>query len=45
MKTAFLHGDLEEDLYMEQQQGFKVAGKKVLGLQIEQDLVWLEASF
>ena len=30
MKTAFLHGDLEEDLYMTQRLGFKVTGKEKL---------------
>ena len=28
VKTAFLHGDLEEKIYMIQPCGFKVAGKK-----------------
>lgn len=28
MKTAFLHGDLEEEIYMVQPEGFKVAGKE-----------------
>ena len=27
-KTAFLHGDLEEKIYMEQPEGFAVSGKK-----------------
>ncbi|GJT27804.1 transposable element [Tanacetum coccineum] len=27
VKTAFLHGDLEEEIYMVQPEGFKVAGK------------------
>ena len=27
VKTAFLHGDLEEEIYMEQPEGFKVDGK------------------
>ncbi|XXG79495.1 hypothetical protein AAC387_Pa09g0546 [Persea americana] len=28
VKTAFLHGDLEEDIYMHQPQGYAVPGKK-----------------
>ena len=28
VKTAFLHGDLEEEIYMTQPDGFKVAGKE-----------------
>ena len=27
VKTTFLHGDLEEEIYMEQPEGFKVDGK------------------
>ena len=30
VKTAFLHGDLDEEIYMEQPEGFKVDGKKKL---------------
>jgi len=28
VKTAFLHGDLEEEIYMSQPMGFKTAGKE-----------------
>ena len=28
VKTTFLHGDLDEEIFMEQQEGFKVKGKK-----------------
>ena len=28
VKTAFLHGDLEEEIYITQPDGFKVVGKK-----------------
>ena len=30
VKTTFLHGDLEEDIYMKQPQGHEVKGKKNL---------------
>lgn len=30
VKIAFLHGDLEEEIYMEQLEGFKVKGKEDL---------------
>jgi hypothetical protein len=30
VKTTFLHGELEEDIYMHQPQGFKVQGKENL---------------
>ena len=28
VKTTFLHGDLEEEIYMEQPEGFEVKGKE-----------------
>ena len=30
VKTTFLHGDLEEDIYMKQPEGFMLKGKKEL---------------
>jgi hypothetical protein len=30
VKTAFLHGDLDEDIYMDQPEGFVVPGKETL---------------
>jgi hypothetical protein len=30
VKTTFLHGDLEEEIYMKQPEGFVVRGKKEL---------------
>jgi hypothetical protein len=42
VKTAFLHGDLEEDIYMTQPDGFKVAGKKILLCKLNRSLYGLK---
>ena len=35
VKTAFLNGDLEEEIYMTQPEGFKVAGKENMVCKLE----------
>ncbi|BBH01937.1 hypothetical protein Prudu_012349, partial [Prunus dulcis] len=43
VKTAFLHGDLEEEIYMSQPEGFKVAGKENWVCKLQKIIVRLEA--
>ena len=42
MKTAFLHGDLEEDLYMIQPEGFIVQGQENLVCKLRKSLYGLK---
>ena len=42
VRTVFLHGDLEEDIYMVQPEGFQVAGKENLVCKLIQSLYGLK---
>jgi hypothetical protein len=42
VKTTFLHGDLEEEIYMQQAQGYEVKGKGNLVCRLEKSLYFLK---
>ena len=44
VKTTFLHGDLEEEIYMKQPEGFMVKGKKELVCRLKKSLYGLKQS-
>ena len=44
VKTTFLHGDLEEGIYMKQPEGFTVKGKKELVCKLKKSLYGLKQS-
>ena len=44
VKTTFLHGDLEEEIYMKQLEGFPVKGKKELVCKLKKSLYGLKKS-
>jgi hypothetical protein len=44
VKTTFLYSDLEEDIYIHQQQRFHNVGKEESSMQAEKDFIWSRAS-
>ena len=42
MKTSFLHGDLEEEIYMQQPEGFEFKGKENLVCKLKKRLYGLK---
>ena len=44
VKTTFLHGDLEEEIYMKQHEGFTVKGKKELVCKLKKSIYGINKS-
>jgi hypothetical protein len=44
VKTTFLHGDLEEEIYMKKPEGFVVKGKKELVCKMKKSMYGLKQS-
>ena len=44
VKTTFLHGDLDEEIYMRQPEGFTVKGKKEMVYKLKKSLYCLTQS-
>ena len=44
VKTSFLHGDMDEEIYMKQPKGFSVKGKKELVCKLKKSFYRLKQS-
>lgn len=44
VKTTFLYGNLEDEIYMKRLDGFLVEGKGKLCLQANKESIWFEAN-
>ena len=42
VKTTFIHGDLEEEIYMQQPQGYEIKGKDNLVCRLKKSLYGLK---
>ena len=42
VKTTFLHGDLDEEIYMRQPEGFEVKGREELVCKLKKNLYGLK---
>ena len=42
VKTTFLHGNLDEEIYMSQPTGFKTARERRYGVQAKEVVVWVK---
>ena len=45
VKTTFLNGDLEKNIYMAQPKGFVIEGKRMNGMPPKEIHLWIKTSF